>query len=183
MEIKIDVDGVLRDFIWQLQQTYLKDFPNHPIKWVDEWNLHKFFVIGKAIYHYAFEYRAEEIFTQAPPYRGQIEALNRFVDRHGDRMSITIASTQPKHNEEYTRIWLNKHRVPYDTIVFSDTKSEIPGNIILDDAPHNLDEVFGAGQIAICQSRPWNRFVKYPRVRNMKEFLTICEVMERWNLI
>ena len=183
MKIKVDVDGVLRDFIWKLQQVYYNDFPTHTLRYVDDWDLKKFFPLGEGIYDYAFNFKAEEIFVNAPPYRGQIEALRRFIDRRGDDFSLIIVSTQPEENEEYTRIWLDRNRVPYDELVFTKKKSEAPGRILLDDAYHNLSEVSKAGQIAICQTRPWNRSAYFPKVRNMREFLTICEVLQRYHLL
>ena len=183
MKIKIDVDGVLRDFIWKLQQVYYQDFPSHTMRYVDGWDLKNFFPIGKGIYDYAFRFRAEEIFTEAPPYRGQIEALRRFVDRRGDDFSIVIVTTQLGENSEYTRIWLERNRVPYDELIFTKEKSKASGGILLDDAVHNLEEVAKAGQIAICQGRPWNRSARFPKVRNMREFLTICEMLQKYHII
>jgi len=146
-------------------------------------DISKFFVIGDAIHDYAFNHKAEEIFIEAPPYRGQIEALRRFVDRRGHDHSIIIVTDQLEENEEYTRIWLERNRVPYDDLVFTKEKSKAPGRIILDDASHNLIEVSKAGQIAICQSRPWNRPARFPKVRNMREFLTICEVLHKYHIL
>ena len=183
MKIKVDVDGVLRDFIWKLQQVYYEDFPNHEMRYVDAWDLKKFFPIGEGIYDYAFNFKAEEILINAPPYRGQLEALRRFMDRKGDDFSLIIVSTQLEGNEEYTRIWLDRNRVPCDDLIFTKEKSKAPGRILLDDAYHNLNEVAKAGQIAVCQTRPWNRSARFPKVRNMREFLTICEVLHKYHIL
>lgn len=172
MTIAVDIDGVLRDFVSALIESYKKDFPGHEVQPVTEWGLEKFFPIGKGIYSYAFTERRVEVFEKAKPYDKAKEFVAE-LRRRGHH--VCLLTTQPRANEHLTLNWLVLMGIEYDSIVFSSRKDLFRFDVLLDDAEHNLRAVRSAGARAICFDRPWNQKWDGERVTSYEEFLKLIE--------
>lgn len=168
----IDIDGVLRDFVGSLLVQYAKDFPYHEVDHINEWDLHKFFPIGKSIYDYAFNVKAKEIFENAPMFPGAREFIDdlRVRGHH-----VCLLTQQPRGKEIHTLNWLYESGIPYDSIAFSAEKGLFDFELILDDAEHNLRAVRAAGKRAICFDRPYNQNWDGERVKTYQEFLELVD--------
>ncbi|KXO92939.1 Uncharacterized protein conserved in bacteria (plasmid) [Tsukamurella tyrosinosolvens] len=66
--------------------------------------------------------------------------------------------------------WLDEHGIERDEAHFVRTKSVVGCDIYLDDAPHNIEEIRGAGRAAVVLDSTYNRHVDGPRVRTVSEF-------------
>lgn len=172
MNLAIDVDGVLRDFCGSLILQFSQDFPDkaHEIEPIVEWDLHKFFPIGKAIYDYAFKAKAKPIFENADPFDGAIFFADRLKSAGHH---VCLLTQQPYGNEQYTLNWLHKWKIPYDSIVFSARKEMFEYDFLLDDAEHNLRAVREVGKRAICFDQAWNQKWDGERIRSYNEFLEL----------
>ena len=173
MVIAVDVDGVLRDFITQLQIQYKIDHPDYEPVPVTAWGLDQFFPIGRKIWNYAFYERGKEIFENAPAYFGALEFIHNLKKLNH---TVIICTTQPIYNEEYTAAWLRKNGFEYDGIFFTKYKGLLKADILLDDAVHNLCEFAEEGGDAVCMDRPWNQEWDGPRVKTYDEFLRMIDV-------
>ena len=172
MRIGVDVDGVLRDFVGKLILQYHEDYPGHEVLPVTDWGLNLFFPIGNAIFPYAFDHRAREIFEGADPYPGAISAMIALKERGHEIFYVT---TQPRGKEVHTINWILKHNLPYDGIVITGIKNAVNCDIFIDDGPHNIKALREAGKLAVCFSQPWNRFVTGDRVKTLQEFVEIVD--------
>jgi len=176
MEIGIDVDGVLRKLFERLREVYLEYYPTHKVAHIEEWgdyNIAKYFPIGKKIYPFWFKWHADEIYLKAATYNGAIEFM-RDLKQNGE--FVIIVSQQPnKHIEFLTNKWLiDINKIPHDSIIFTNDKTSFRGSFILDDYTKNLEKILNAGTaIPVCMDRPWNKDWKGLRVYNYNDFLDI----------
>ena len=181
MNIAIDVDGVVRNFADTLTEVYLEEYPLHRdlVKPITEWELEKFFPIGKHIYNFAFKQKAEEIFLlKAKSYPYVYTALlNLTIAGH----KITFLTIQTKKTGKYTESWLElnfpfQHYFKWDLITLvsrsKDKKSNYDFDLYIDDSPDNLQDLYKAKKHIVCMSRPWNSKLDLPikRVNNLFEF-------------
>ena len=172
MRIGVDVDGVPRDFVGSLQRQYAVDFPDHVMSPVTQWDLHHFFPIGKAIYPYAFDTRAKEIFEGADPYPGAYAAMIALKERGHE---IVYVTTQPRGKEVHTINWLLKHNFPYDGLVITGIKDIANCDVYIDDGPHNVKVLQATGKEVVIYDQPWNRLSLGDRVYSLQQFLDIVD--------
>ncbi len=153
--IKLDIDGVIRDFVSSFHRTYLKVYPQHKdlIKPITGWGLEKCYPIGDKIYQFMYEDYPREIFFGADIYKGALE----FVKELNKIGNVHIVTSQPIGTELYTLQWLKNHDIKYDALSFIHNKTLIRGTFLIDDALHNLVAEAKAGiSIPIAINRPWN---------------------------
>ncbi|MFA5395940.1 MAG: hypothetical protein WC346_08045 [Methanogenium sp.] len=153
--IKLDLDGVVRDFVGSFHRTYLKVYPQHKdlIKPINGWGLEKSYPIGDKIYQFMYEDYVREVFFGADAYPGAVE-FAKSLKKLG---IIHITTSQPPGTEMPTLQWLKKYNIQYDAISFIHDKTVIRGTFLIDDALHNLVAEAKAGtSIPIAINRPWN---------------------------
>lgn len=185
MTIGVDIDGVLRDFCGSLISKYAEVYPDHCILNITEWGLDKFFPIGKEIYKFAFSDHYDEIFSEAPVFCDMVDAVNT-LSHMGHK--IHIITSQPRGKENVSLVWLDKVGVRFDWITFTNNKGAIRCTTYLDDATHNLREIFLAQRPEadmIVRDQPWNRdlnpFIAPHRVSTGLELLeAMKKVEEKW---
>lgn len=67
---------------------------------------------------------------------------------------VTNAKPEAK---EYLEMWLTKHNIHYNELVFSDKKWELDYNVFIDDSPSNIEKIYDAGKVALVYNHAWNR--------------------------
>lgn len=67
---------------------------------------------------------------------------------------------------EDTAAWLDTAGIPYRDICFLGQKPEVEADVYIDDAPHNIYALRGAGNTAIVFDQPYNQEVDDPRARD-----------------
>ena len=155
MIIKLDVDGVLRNFVDSFHRTYLKYYPEHKdlIKPVNGWGLDKAYPIGKAVEQFMYDEHINEIFFDADIHEG---ARKFFYDLK-EIGFVHIVTYQPYGKEIPTLRWLDKFALKYDAISFVLDKTQIKGDVLIDDALHNLQAEAKSGtSLPITINRDWN---------------------------
>jgi 5'-nucleotidase len=63
-----------------------------------------------------------------------------------------------------TAWWLDAHRIPYRDLCFIGDKATVGADLYIDDSPHNIESLRGAGRTAIVFDQPYNRHLDGPRV-------------------
>lgn len=174
MNIAIDVDEVLRDFVGQLIIEYKKDFPDHDVTPVESWDVSLSFPIGHALYDYFKLTRPREIFEYAPVLKG---AQDMCEELRQDGHILWLVTSQEKGNEVYTCNWLAKNYISYDHLVFTSQKDRVVCDVLLDDGMHNLEAFKKTGGIAVCMDKPWNKDWDGYRVTSMYEFYDLVKTL------
>lgn len=68
---------------------------------------------------------------------------------------------------------LDANRIPYRDLTFVADKPAVGADVYLDDAPHNIANLRGAGGFAVVFDQPYNQHVDGPRARNWDEVVEI----------
>lgn len=152
---KLDIDGILRDFVSAFHRTYVKYYPEHVplIKPVLGWGLDKVYPLGKKVVQFMYEEHCDECFLDADIYPGAHDFFNQLKEIG----KVHLVTYQPVGCEITTLKWLEKHGLKYDAISFIFDKTTIDGACLIDDAVHNLTAEAKSGKsVPVALSRPWN---------------------------
>jgi 5'(3')-deoxyribonucleotidase len=160
--LKVDIDGVLRDWNHSLIRVYKQAHPNAKVQYpFADWNISPFFPKEPNIdaFYRSVPY-AEDVYLNAEPYKGAIDFIEELVRIYPN---VWLVSTQFPFTTHPTIGWVEKnipsaHNLP---IVFSKDKGSIGRGkfvetVLIDDAPHNLKSEFEAGGIAVGFGQSYN---------------------------
>lgn len=111
-------------------------------------------------------------FLDVKPLPGALQALTRL---HAVGHDILIVTASPPIALVDKERWLAEHLpwFSHENLIACHRKELIPGDVMFDDGPHNLEKWKAAhpGGVAICMDRPYNRHVKgVIRVSSWAEF-------------
>lgn len=114
-----------------------------------------------------------EMLVETPPYEGVVDTLKRIKRRDMDIALVTVRSSSKEPGKFYkdgpgnTIRWLEKHRIPYDYIIFTEEKDvEIKrleattgGRVVvyIEDLPKHVMAVTNAGYRVVVVDKPYNR--------------------------
>ncbi len=156
----IDLDGVVADFNTGWIERYNAEFgASLDTADVQMWNapvgLTHFASMGEFWRWAETCGEGATLFRVLEPYPGALDALHRLARRN----TIVIVTTKPHYAHHDTFAWLAEHRVPTAEVHIVDVKHEVPCDVYLDDADHNLMSIRAARPEAmVCRYvRPWNR--------------------------
>lgn len=154
MIVKLDVDGVLRNFTLGVHLALREQFPDRvreepPL--ITDWGIERFYPDFEEREFWNLVFRSEltyGLFLTSPPYEGARE----FTRRLKEKCSIYIVTHQPTvHSGMATLAWLERQDIFYTDVILSRNfpKELLPG-VLVDDKPENLNW----GDILVTQ--PWN---------------------------
>lgn len=158
MDVKVDVDGMIRDFMPEVLHYYKVFYDmrsNAGVEDIKDYDITKKLPLIRDMKGF-FRDHAYGIFFESKPIEGAIDFLDMLAD---DGHNIHITSNQYRGIQHYTLSWLEEHGVPYDSVNFTKDKSLIDGDVLIDDLIHNLDNV-RYGELPICFAQPWNEQYK-----------------------
>ena len=172
MIINLDVDGVIRDIAHTVLQIY-KEFHDSRSTVTEEdikqHNLTTFLPLIKSSEDF-FVNHHEQIFYNAKPYNGAKNLVVALKDRNH---TINIVTSQYKGTEISTLEWLLEHNIEYDSIIFTNNKNIVEGDLLIDDNIKNLSEC--NKKYKICFARPWNTEYSGLRVDSYKGCLDLVK--------
>lgn len=164
----IDMDSVICDLMSEWHRRYNKDYnDNLTVDRLQCWNSEKYVKpeCGMKIYDYLKE---PGLFSNLKPISHAIEVLKRL---HNDYEILIVTSSVSSAFAE-KELWVEKY-LPFigkHNIIFTHRKSMVVGDLLFDDAPHNLMEFAATGRLAVAMKYPYNRDVSVPKVNNWLEF-------------
>ena len=160
--IKVDIDGVLRDWnsslIDEFRKRYAESYVHYPFR---DFDINPDFPDGVNIRQFYLEEAPYEIYTQAKPYNGAIQFIEWLVREFPN---VWLVSTQYPNTMYPTMVWLEKN-IPSSAnlpLVFSKSKGlvgldKFSDRLLIDDAPHNLVDEEKCGGYPICFGQSYNR--------------------------
>ncbi|MDQ0246385.1 5'(3')-deoxyribonucleotidase [Bacillus fengqiuensis] len=164
----IDMDSVICDLMSEWHERYNRDYgDNLTIDKLKCWNSEKYVrsECGMKIYDYLKE---PGLFLELNPLPNAIEVLERLHNKYDILIVTSSVSTAFAEKE----MWVEKY-LPFIgkyNLIFSHRKNMIVGDLLFDDAPHNLMEFSSTGRVAVAMDYSYNRDINVPRVRNWLEF-------------
>ena len=173
----LDLDDTTCVSVGKVIELYNREFgTEHHIEEFKEWNLAKF--ATPEIYKY-YNQPGLHFFRDLPLEENALEVLTKL---HQEGVKIVVAtSVRPENKEgaEDKRHWVETYLKGLVTEVHITTdKSNIKGDVIIDDGIHNLST--SPCTYKIVYDRPWNRSVEdFIRVHNWLEvYETIKKLRE-----
>ena len=182
--IGIDVDGVLRDFSFDLHKVIKEHYPTYIIDEVDtpkemtDWDLENSFNASKheiqRIYREEF---AHTILSNGTPIAENVDYLREQIKK--DKHTFVAVTSQHPMCCHHTLYWLGKYELGFSSVVFKKgrRKWQVEVDYLIDDSPNNYYAWVYGRQMEdgfILLDRPWNEKVKSNcRVNNIKEAIGI----------
>lgn len=166
--ILIDMDSVICDLMSEWHRRYNEDYEdNLSVENLMCWRSEDYVKseCGEKIYEYLDQ---PGIFLHLKPLPYAIEVLER-LSLNYDVLIVTSSRTYAYTEKEQ---WVEEN-LPFigkNNLIFSHRKEMIRGDLLFDDAPHNLIAFKNTGRTAIAMNYPYNASIDVPRVNNWLEF-------------
>lgn len=165
----IDMDSVIVDLMTEWYGRYNRDYGDDlTVERVLSWDAKSYVKpeCGEKIYEYLQE---PGLFTILQPLPHAQEVLERLVKRF-DILIVTAPPSPVAYQEKEEWIYRHLPFIGRENLVFTHRKELVNGDLLFDDAPHNLQSFLAAGRIAVAMDYPYNRNVDCPRVSGWLEF-------------
>ncbi len=166
--ILVDMDGVLCNLLGKWLTAYNREYqdtlePNA----LKTWGPHRYARAGKAVYKYLSQ---PGFFRDLEPLPHAVDSVRTLVDDDHDIVIVTSAKNGHKEKIE----WVREHLpfLPQENIVFAHRKALVRGDVLFDDAPHNL-EAFQPYGLSVAMAYRYNEGVDCPRVPDWPGFLEL----------
>lgn len=172
MRLGIDLDGVCYDFTKAYRKMAALIHPDEELPAPLEWDFFKN-QWGWTTEEYlrVFEAGVMEgnVFWRGAPIEGCVQALTELralghevvVVTHRDHPVKEVADAMKRA----TLYWLQNHDIPVDGILFKGVKTGVGIDVLLDDAPHNIQAAWDADETVVAFDQPWNQCVTLPVLR------------------
>lgn len=157
--IGIDMDQVLAKLNenW-LEVIRLKEGEDVKIEEITDWHMAQFFKCGEKI----FDHLDYELFRHLPVMENSQEVVKELCEAY-EVYIVTSATFRPEIMVAKWE-WLDEHFpfIPKDNVVMCGKKNIINTDILIDDAPHNLEGLKGSTPFLFDQpyNRSENRFIR-----------------------
>lgn len=165
----IDMDSVIVDLMSEWYRRYNRDYQDDlTVERVVDWDAQSYVKreCGAKIYDYLHE---PGLFLNLKPLPYAIEVLERLAKRF-DILVVTSSPSAVAYREKEE--WVLRH-LPFvgrQNLIFAHRKDLIRGDLLFDDAPHNLQGFLATGRVAVAMDYPYNRNVPCLRVSGWLEF-------------
>lgn len=164
----VDMDGVLCNLIEKWFGRYNAEYGDQlRLDALDTWGPHRIAKAGRAVYKYLSE---PGFFRDLKPIPGAVEGVRSLLD-HGHEV-VVVTAAKNGHRDKLD--WIREH-LPFlspENVVFTHRKELVRGDVLFDDAPHNL-EAFARYGTPVAMAYPYNRGVPFPRVPDWQGFLEL----------
>ena len=184
MRIGLNIDNCIRDFTSALVKTYKDRYPEDNVEKITEWELSKFFPLGKKIYNFIYTTQTKNIFYEnAYPYDDVEDGLEEL--KNLGHTFVYLSRQKPK-SKMFTQKWLEYYEFPWNEVYYFDVeenhkefKSSIDCDIYLEDLPIDLMELQNAGKTVVRRLHPWNEnLIEFSgkTVKNFSEFVEFVKI-------
>jgi len=160
MSISLDFDGVLSNTIKKWIQIFHKDYSEkyHKLQLsynkIKEFDFYKDFDITHDDSRKIFE-KCWEQWNYLEPTEFMLEQKTKTLSELCGGLDIVTANNPA--NKKYLEQFLQKYKIKYDNIIFSENKEELDYDIFIDDSPYNAKKIFDCGKTVLLYNQPWNQ--------------------------
>lgn len=180
MRILLDQDQVLAKWVEKVLRWYNEDYKTNftAADVTDYWAMEKILgPQGRDFIRSCIRY--PDFYNDLEPVEGAIEGVKKLID---DGHDVVIVSAVPRcggisyHGKCH---WLREY-MPYfklDNFIACSRKDVVLGDVLLDDAGHNIEKYMKTGRMAVLFDQPWNQHVTdfTRRAKGWPEFLKFID--------
>lgn len=168
MSIAVDFDGVLSNTIKRWIQIFNKDYSEKyklqlSYNKITEFNFYKMYNISHDDSRQIFQTCWEQLGVLEPT-EFMLSQKTKTLSELYDGLDIVTANNSI--NKKYLEKFLQKYKIKYDNIVFSENKEELNYDLFIDDSPINAKKIFSYGKPILLYNQPWNQDVISEKVDN-----------------
>ncbi len=160
MKIAIDFDCVLANTIKRwieiFNDSYSEKYDNLQLAYnkITQWGFYSNFDITKK--------DAMEIFSKCWKQYESLEPTELMLHYKISKLSklsdaLDIVTAADEDHKKYLSGFLEKHKITYDNIVFTEEKHKLDYDIFIDDSPINAKKIFDSGKHVLLYNQPWNQ--------------------------
>ncbi len=183
----VDLDGVCADYTTAFAEVVaaerkcdIADLPWARSWSFEEWHLDE---VGGFDRLHRLAVLDRRMFRTMPPMEGCADALWRLSDA-GVWIRIVTHRLVVNWGHQVavadTVAWLDANGIPYRDLCFLGAKPEVEADCYVEDAPHNVEALRGAGNDVIVFDQPYNAGVDDPRAASWDEVeRAVLDRMER----
>lgn len=174
--ILLDMDSVICDLMTDWHRRYNEDYQDTlTVEKLKCWKSENYVKpeCGLKIYDYL---REPGLFLHLKALPHAIEVIERLSQQH--EIMIVTSSVSTAFTEKEMWVEEHLHFIGKENIIFTHKKDKVCGDLLFDDAPHNLEAFQSTGRIAVAMNYPYNQKLEIPRVSNWLEFER--GIMENW---
>lgn len=156
MKTAIDFDGVLSHTMKSWVSKYNKKSPQKiTIRDIDKWAFYEKFDMDL---NEAFEIFDDtwSDYSKLEPMEHELNQKTKMLNNLGGLDVVT--SVTEKHKKSLI-LWLSKHGITFDKIIFSNSKEELDYDYFIDDSPLNAQKFTDNKKNCLLYNQPWNRNV------------------------
>lgn len=156
--VLVDMDDTLCHLIKKCIQNHNENWPDHPMRYEDclKWEYD----------HIWHPDCSEEWFFGKPGLYEELELLDQYVVEEMRKLheayEVIIVTAAWPHAVTEKWNWMQKHLpfIPYSNFMAAKKKYLIAGDILIDDAIHNLIPFHESGRAVIGIPHPWNSAIQ-----------------------
>ncbi len=166
----IDMDGVLCNLVKKWFSVYNAEH-NDTLRAeeMQQWGPHVYAKKGKTIYGYLKE---PGFFLDLEPIAGAVDGTQRLLEMGHEIVVVTAA--RHGHSDKLAWVQNNLPFLDYRQVVFAHRKELVRGDVLFDDAPHNL-AAFQPYGLPVAMAYRYNEGAPGLRVQSWPEFVTLIE--------
>jgi 5'-nucleotidase len=191
MKILVDQDEVLAEWGTRILEWYNKDkaieakeqgLPPPRVFTLEDmkhWELKLNLGPGSEVYLRNYM-RYPNFYQDLEPVPGAIDGMKALMDMGHEVKIVTSIPKCAGLAYEGKLQWLREHMpfFPLKKFYAVSEKTEVRGDILLDDGIHNLFPFRDDGRLAVAFDRPWNQTYDGPRVNGWAEFVEYVRRMD-----
>lgn len=165
----IDMDSVIVDLMGEWYKLYNRDYGDDlTLERVTSWDARSYVKpdCGEKIYEYLNQ---PGMFVNLKPLPHAIKVLSRLAKKF-DILIVTSTPSSNAYCEKEDWVVRNLPFIGRQNLIFAHRKNMICGDLLFDDAPHNLQAFLKTGRVAVAMDYPYNRQVLCHRVSGWLEF-------------
>jgi len=166
----VDLDGVVADFTAGFRPIVAEELGVEAASLGDarSWELSEWGIADKERLDELFRAAVVDhrLFRKLAPIPGAAEVLQG-LSQDGVHIRIVthriVLSGAHAITVHDTVEWLDEYGIPYWDLCFLGRKSDLALDLLIDDAPHNVESLRAAGREILVMDQPYNRHVGGPR--------------------
>lgn len=180
MRIGVDIDGVVSDsytaWLGEMNRYFSKN-----ISVLEDYEVHLVYDVSWDEMNNFFKQNMEHLFMLPQPMKGAKDAIESLIAQGHEIIYVTARAAD---EEEVTLRWMDKYKIPYKHLVFSDMKSKVDLarqwklEVFIEDYTKNAVELAESGISVLLLDASYNQGELSSGIRRCRDWTEIIKAIE-----